>query len=198
MAHRSSANQPAWPCTAFGRARAPTWAISVAARALVAAWHGVVVVVRCRQCGADATARCGATPTWLDYAMLSDGGAFEEGASSFNSFPFFTRRPASELTFAGRPFATPLPLVKKLWALGCFLPCFAQACQLPGPVVGECHMLRLQWRHFGLLLSSLGAHLPQVSGESGVMSTKLWGWWWLCRNMRGSRQKKPMRALHPI
>jgi hypothetical protein len=44
VAHRSSANQPAWPCAAFGEVGAPTWAISVAARALVAA----------RRCGSGA------------------------------------------------------------------------------------------------------------------------------------------------
>jgi hypothetical protein len=41
-----------------------------------------------------------------------------------------------------------------------------------GSAVGECYMLRLQWRNFGLLLSSLDAHLLQVCGESGVISTK--------------------------
>ena len=53
-AHRSSANQPAWPCAAFGKARAPAWAISVAARVPVAARRGGAawVWVWCRCSGA--------------------------------------------------------------------------------------------------------------------------------------------------
>ena len=46
-----------------------------------------------------------------------------------------------------------------------------------GTVVGENHVLRLQWRNFGLFLSSLGAHLFQVCGEGGVVSEKLGVWW---------------------
>jgi hypothetical protein len=62
-AHRSSANQPAWPCTAFGmiKARAPTSAIFVAVRVpvavrpCVAVWHSGAVwchtdVARLRLC----------------------------------------------------------------------------------------------------------------------------------------------------
>ena len=54
--------------------------------------------------------------------MPSDGGA-EEGTSSFL---LFNRRPAFDLTFAGRPFVTLLLLVTKLLALGCLLFCFAK------------------------------------------------------------------------
>jgi hypothetical protein len=80
------------------------------------------------------------------------------------------------------------------------LPLFGRPmCQNPsthllGSVVGEYQVLRLQWKNFGLLLSSLGAHLLQACREGGVISTKSWGWWLLGRDSAWFPPKKAKKS----